>query len=271
MAYSPSSMPSHNSSKTYSPISLPPFNGSRVYSPVSSPSNSDSPPPDISPNNRLQDKIRHHMTANKGFKLSSPLASPTRQIPPAHFPPTPTRQLSPVTRNSPEPPAHRLSLPNLHSAPIDLPNPLRRNIGQRRRLPLSDMIMHKRIADSLKKSTSRLSGNEVGTPPQANTPPRPSPTRSSPGRRSPQLSALLASHIGRSVSAPPQPASPPYYMKAWQASEVALESHAVEHKPVVAQELPPRLPARATALTDNNTDSAPKRPPKLIAYHLANV
>ena len=159
----------------------------------------------------------------------------------------------------------------LRSAPLDTAVPqcsLRRMPGSRKRMPLSDMIMQRKIAESLKRSLSsglKLS-SPVGVIPsvQTNTPTSPRST----GPISP-LSPTPVMSGGRTRS--PSPPTPSYYMKAWQASEVAKSVAtssgpplAVAQEPVRSQELPPRQKTRGD-------DVPPERPPKSRALFIEKL
>ena len=135
------------------------------------------------------------------------------------------------------------------AAPIDLAIPAvnsRRSHGARRRLPLSDMIMQRKIAESLKKS---LTGSRPSSPPQGPISP---PLRFS-STQQPLRLPTAGSPVSPFTSGRPRLPSPPHYMKVWQASEIAhsrplAPPMATEQAPVQSQELPPKLPPQGEAV-----------------------
>lgn len=139
---------------------------------------------------------------------------------------------------------------------------LRRNYSSRRRLPLNDMIMQKKIAESLKKCSGArfpaISNLMAGS--------KPSIGLASPPLASPSIPDQHENVAVSCTSAPP-PVPRSYYMKVWQASEIANASSvplAVPQEPVQSQELPPRLMARGEK-------PPPQRPPKLKSFQITRI
>ena len=154
------------------------------------------------------------------------------------------------------------------AAPIDLavPLPNTKRSHSRRRVPLSDMIMQKKIAESLRKSLTigaRQPSPEV-TEASSGLSMSPGGSLDLPGRASTSI------HVAR-MARTRSPSPPSHYMKAWQASEVAQSSDtdahsnlAIPQAPVQSQQLPPRQVARVI-------DIPPGRPPKLNSLHITKI
>ncbi|XP_067933815.1 uncharacterized protein [Watersipora subatra] len=161
----------------------------------------------------------------------------------------------------PKDPNEQLNVVAPRAAPIDhaipYPNPKRVH-SPRRRLPLSDVIMHQKIAESLRKSLE--SGTQYPSPEHSHVQARSAHTQ---GSKSPSPNRSLTR-----VSTSRTP-SPPHYMKVWHASEIARSSPssaplAIPQEPVLSQSLPPRRAA-------NDVERPPARPPKLNSLQITKI
>jgi len=249
-----------------------------------------------SPNQRLHEKVMQHMASNKDFKLKSmpnycdtvkrlsqtlpeaprfksvvthapkppTLSHTTREF--KQYPVNPSPSVQPQRPKSSSPVEAEGQLIAPRSVPVDHAVPqtsLRRMQGTRRRsIPFTDMIMQKKIAESLQKS---LSNARKSTSPS-------SPTEN---RRSPSPMPHTARH---SLSATTKSHSP--YMPMWQAREMAASVNklpvAVAQEPVQSQELPPRLVSRrepkpSESPDAESSDKPPGRPPRFKFLHVTKI
>lgn len=236
-----------------SPMTSGPSIGMQQYRPVSHPTSapSNTPTQQYKPISQLTQNRRHSANIETVISPHTPPAVPNAGL-----------RVLPLSGDD--------KINQLRSAPLDTAVPqssLRRMPGSRKRMPLSDMIMQRKIADSLKRSlTSGLNlSSPVGIIPSVQTANPTSPHSSG------QMSPLSPTNtLSGTRARSPSPPVTSYYMKAWQASEVAKSvatsgpGLAIAQQPVKSQELPPRLKSRG----DN---TPPERPPKSRALFIEKL